>query len=170
MILDLKTLQESSGRVAGRDRVEFEDALGQTVALPCEVDVAYSQTGGSFYLHVRLAASYETTCHSCLEPVTYPLETEFDVVIRRGADRPGPETEEEESGDDYITIGPKETEVSLHSFIHENVVVSIPIRIQCREDCRGLCPGCGTNLNHGECTCAPARDPRWDALRKLSEE
>jgi uncharacterized protein len=170
MILDLRTLQDASGRVAGSDRVEFEDAFGEPVVLSCDVDVCYNQTGASYYLHVRLNARYRTTCHSCLDPVVQPLEGEFDLVVRRGADRAAAEMKEDEGVGDFVIIGAKDYEVSLHPFIHENVVVNIPIRILCSEDCLGLCPTCGTNLNRGECSCRPAADPRWDTLRKTSEK
>jgi uncharacterized protein len=170
MILDLRTLQEAGGRVSGRDRVEFEDAFGETAAVDCDVDVGYTRRGVSFYLHVHLRAAFATLCHACLEPVVQPLDGDFDLVIRRGADRAATLVGEDESGDDYVTVGEKEYEVSLHPFVHENLVVAIPIRILCREDCRGLCPECGANLNRGECSCQPAADPRWDALRKLSKD
>lgn len=172
MILDLRKMQEPSGQVSGTDRVEFDDALEERVVLSCDVDVKYNQTGGSYYLHVGLGALYRTLCNSCLEPVVYPLESEFDLVIRRSSDRAAEVADDSESAgaNDYVTIGAKDYEVSLHPFIHENLVVSIPIRILCNDDCRGLCPQCGSNLNSGECGCQSSADPRWDALKKLSDE
>lgn len=164
MNIDLRNLDESSGRLSGRDRVEFADATGEEAILDCGVEVDYTQTGGAYYFKVAATAKMETSCHRCLDPVVCPLRAEFDLVVRRGIDRAAPEADER---DDYITIGAKEHEVSLHAFIHENLVVSVPMLILCRDDCKGLCPRCGANLNHGGCDCRAVGDPRWDALRGL---
>jgi uncharacterized protein len=65
-------------------------------------------------------------------------------------------------------LSPNEYEVDLAPYVHEAIVLSAPMVVVCREDCRGLCPSCGVNLNRETCTCRPNADPRWDALRKLS--
>jgi uncharacterized protein len=46
----------------------------------------------------------------------------------------------------------------------------VPHFVECRPDCKGLCPRCGANLNDGPCTCPPETDVRWDALKRLSDE
>ncbi|RKX30915.1 MAG: DUF177 domain-containing protein, partial [Verrucomicrobia bacterium] len=52
--------------------------------------------------------------------------------------------------------------------LREALVLRIPIYPLCREDCRGLCPRCGANLNREQCTCAPEEaESRWDVLDKL---
>lgn len=169
MNIDLRELDESSGQVSGKDRVEFVDALDEEVALDCSVEARYNRTGDAFYFHVTAKARYETSCHRCLDPVAYPLLAEFDVVVRKGVDRAAAHGDAAPGGD-FVTLGANEHEVSLHPFIHENLVVSIPMLILCSEDCKGLCPQCGQNLNRGECGCRPAADPRWDALRKTHGE
>jgi uncharacterized metal-binding protein YceD (DUF177 family) len=167
MKIDLRNLDETSGEVTGSDCVQFKDAMDETVELACSVRVRYTHTGGAFYLHVSTESGFETSCHRCLDPVTVPLDAEFDLVIRRGVDREEGRTDGAKS-EDYITVGANEHEVSLHPFIHENTVVNIPMLILCSEDCKGLCPECGENRNRTQCNCKPARDSRWDALRRVS--
>jgi DUF177 domain-containing protein len=58
----------------------------------------------------------------------------------------------------------------MEPLVHETVVVNVPMVVACRDDCRGLCPTCGTNLNAGSCTCGDAVDSRWDALRDMKSE
>jgi len=59
-------------------------------------------------------------------------------------------------------------EVDVTPDLREALVLRIPIYPLCREDCRGLCPYCGANLNREECTCSPqAMESRWDVLDKL---
>ena len=76
-------------------------------------------------------------------------------------------------------ITPDETEIgyyqesglSLEDVVREQVLLSLPGRTLCKEDCKGLCPRCGQNLNLATCSCgeAPA-DPRWNALAGLADK
>ena len=52
----------------------------------------------------------------------------------------------------------------------EQWLLDVPGYALCREDCKGLCPTCGADLNEGECECPPAADSRWDALRKIDSK
>ena len=121
---------------------------------------------------IRLRGSYkgefETPCARCLEPVDQSLNGEFDLIFRPlGVDANASER----------AIGPSETEIGyyqdggllLEDVLREQVLLSLPARTLCREDCKGLCPRCGQNLNTESCTCvtAPA-DPRWAALSDLA--
>ncbi len=59
-------------------------------------------------------------------------------------------------------------ELDITSDIRETLLLSLPMKLLCSEDCRGLCAGCGANLNEEPCRCAASdTDPRWEALRKL---
>lgn len=165
MIIDLRMLDENSGHLSGTERVAFEDAFGGEDTMPCSVDLDYRSSGGAWYFHGTLAATLETRCHRCLDPVQQPIAGEFDLVVSRRAREHGDDPEPEE---DYVTVGVNEHEVSLDRVIHENLVVNIPMLILCSDTCRGLCPNCGANRNHERCDCRPAADPRWEALRKLS--
>ena len=55
------------------------------------------------------------------------------------------------------------------SAIRDELILAAPRYLQCRDDCRGLCPRCGQDLNAGPCGCAPEPDPRWSALYALRE-
>ena len=66
-------------------------------------------------------------------------------------------------------IEPQAVELDLRPTIREELILSAPAYLLCREDCRGLCPGCGQDLNRGSCTCPSSRDPRWAALEALRD-
>ena len=56
----------------------------------------------------------------------------------------------------------------LEDALREQVLLALPLKVICREDCKGLCPHCGANLNDGQCSCADdVDDPRWTALKDL---
>jgi uncharacterized protein len=77
--------------------------------------------------------------------------------------------EEDDSGTHPIEVGVRE--IDLGPYLRDEVILAIPGFAECRADCRGLCAGCGENLNEAECKCSPRGvDPRWDALRALENK
>jgi len=118
----------------------------------------------------RFSTSLELPCARCLEPVAEEIARSFDLLYRpQGAD----------AGPEERAVGPGEAEISyyegqglwLEDLLREQLLLAVPLKAVCREDCRGLCPTCGTNLNAGACECTqPISDPRWAALKDLSEK
>ncbi len=118
----------------------------------------------------KLATEVEVACARCLEPVQQPVSREFELLYRpQGADK----TKEE------AAVSKGETEISyyegdgllLEDVLREQVLLAIPYRVLCQENCKGLCPTCGRNLNSGSCECKVAQpDVRWNALGDLSEK
>jgi len=115
----------------------------------------------------RLVTSLELSCARCLEPVTQDVKREFDLLYRPlGAD----------AGRDEMSVTDAEAEISyyegegilLDDVVREQVLLAAPLKITCREDCKGLCPHCGTNLNQEQCSCAAVpEEPRWAALKEI---
>ena len=123
---------------------------------------------------IRIRAEYrgkfDILCARCVEPVTVPLSGDFDLIFRpAGADAtPG----EHAITEDETEIGYyQESGLLLEDVVREQVLLSLPGRTLCKEDCKGLCPRCGQNLNLAQCSCdkAPA-DPRWNALAGLADK
>ena len=110
---------------------------------------------------------FEVPCARCVEPVTIPLESDFDLIFRPvGADAGAPER----------SITAPETEIGyyqkdsllLEDVLREQVLLSLPVRTLCKPDCKGLCPRCGQNRNSQACSCDEGPgDPRWEALAGL---
>jgi uncharacterized protein len=123
---------------------------------------------------IRIRAGYkgefEVLCARCVEPVAVPLAGEFDLLFR-------PENADAEAGERAITEDETEigyygkTGLLLEDVVREQVLLSLPGRTLCREDCKGLCVHCGQNLNLASCNCAQtaaSHDPRWTALQGLA--
>ena len=114
-----------------------------------------------------LATKLETSCARCLEPLTQDVKREFDLLYRPlGAD----------AGRDEMSVTDAEAEISyyegrgiqLDDVIREQILLAVPVKVTCREDCKGLCPHCGKNLNQETCSCAvPDEEPRWAALKDI---
>ena len=86
-------------------------------------------------------------CERCLEEFAMDLATPIDESYYRVDEAPAdPDDDERIYGEDDI--------IDISSDIEQAFLLTLPIRIVCRDDCRGLCPGCGRNLNAEECSCA----------------
>src|ERR1700712_3812055 len=116
-------------------------------------------------IRAHYAGNFEMECARCVEPVSMPLDGNFDLIFR-------PQEADADSGERAITVD--ETEIGyyeksgllLEDVVREQVLLSLPGRALCREDCKGLCSHCGGNRNETDCTCAEAEiDPRWSALQ-----
>jgi len=121
-------------------------------------------------VHGKLAVRLEASCARCLEPVAHNVAREFDLLYRPlGAD----------AGQEELSVTSAEAEVSyyqgeglpLEDLLREQLLLAVPLKTICRDDCRGLCPHCGKNLNAGPCSCSqPVEDTRWAALKDLREK
>jgi uncharacterized protein len=117
-----------------------------------------------------LATEVEVICARCLEPVIQDVAKTFDLLYRpQGSD----------AGKEELSVTAAEAEVGyyrgegllLEDVLREQVLLALPLKAICREDCKGLCPHCGKNLNQEQCNCAePMEDPRWSALKDLREK
>jgi DUF177 domain-containing protein len=110
------------------------------------------------------------TCDRCLRRYETDLMDRMAVSYTRNL--PEPEDPEEEtalSAEDLGLIAFHGDVIELREAIQEQVVLSFPVHPVCAQDCKGLCPHCGEDLNRGPCACkaADAVDPRFAALRSL---
>lgn len=101
-------------------------------------------------LQGTVTTNLELSCSRCLRHVEFPLATEFDYILM-----PEPafgEEERELSSEDLDFIFYRDDMVDLSQIIVEQVVLKIPIRPLCSENCKGLCSVCGQDLNEGSCS------------------
>ena len=116
--------------------------------------------GGSFYWHGRLAGDVTIPCRRCLADAHVHVEDESHVIFAE-------EGSAEAEDPDVFVLDPKSTQIDLRPVVREQWLLNVPKYAVCREDCKGICPTCGKDLNEGPCGCAESRDARWDALRKV---
>lgn len=139
---------------------------------PLRLELTAECEGRTIHIAGRLATRVERPCARCLEPVAEEVATRFDLTYR-----PVRSIAREEE----VELTPEEAEVGFYSgeglfladVVAEQVNLALPMKVLCREECRGLCAGCGANLNRERCRCGPrAVDPRlaplaeWAAHRR----
>ncbi len=125
------------------------------------------ETVDDLRIRAHLAGTFELQCARCLTAVPQALETDFDLIFRpAGIDA---EAGEHAISEDETEIGYYEKSgLPLEDVVREQVLLTLPGRVLCREDCKGLCPRCGTDRNHGDCACGESTgDSRWEALAGL---
>lgn len=115
----------------------------------------------------KVTATLEAACDRCLEPVVLPVERDFDLFyLPEDAQNATPGETELLARDLDVSIYEDER-IDVDELVLEQLELSLPTRILCQEDCKGLCAQCGTNLNNEQCHCQPSIDPRWQALADL---
>ena len=126
-----------------------EEWAGQLAA-----DVTLERSGDNISVRGTLQGSALLECVRCLRTFELPLRVPFEVFAERSGT--GSRREEEElERDDYMTFHDGR-ELDLSQEAHDAIVLELPIAPHCREDCKGLCPRCGADLNDGPCGCAVA--------------
>jgi uncharacterized protein len=137
------------------------------VTRPLEVDYTVDLDGGDVNVSAHLAGALETVCCRCLKPVVHEIDLELDTLYLP-AEEGMPEDLEAERDDS--AVGYYRDEIELGRFLRSELVLNLPLRYICSEDCRGLCPACGVDLNSGSCKCERPIDPRFGKLAELKNK
>ena len=115
-------------------------------------------------LRADLRAKGQFICDRCLDEFRQDLSTHYEIVYFTEE-----AIERSKSDEEVQYISADTTTLDLGEDVRQFLILAVPQKILCRDDCRGLCPVCGSNRNKVECKCAEkAVDPRWEALKKMS--
>lgn len=114
----------------------------------------------------HLSAIATAACARCLEPVAAPLAFELEEVYAPTLDIVTGKSVTPEEEDQALWIDEHHI-LDLSEVLRQNTLIAMPLQVLCSQDCRGLCPSCGQNLNLGSCACQAETDPRWAVLTDL---
>lgn len=125
---------------------------------PVSVTATAKNRAGMISLLLDLSFDYTRSCDRCCEEFVRKTDMSFThKLVQSLAD---------DSNDDYIET--PDFALELDELVISDILLSLPQKNLCKDDCKGLCPECGQNLNEGECSCDRAQiDPRLEALSKL---
>ncbi|MFQ5888741.1 MAG: DUF177 domain-containing protein [Gemmatimonadota bacterium] len=119
---------------------------------------------GGVHVTGSLRATVELECRRCLRSIETTLPLPLDLWFE-----PRVEAGKEEEG--VFGLEPVSNELDLRDALREELLLAVPEFPLCRDDCRGLCPRCGANLNDSPCGCREERgDPRWMRLKELMRQ
>lgn len=122
--------------------------------------------GGYMRLTATAKIDYDAECARCLSPLSRTLCVEVERTL---VQKDSLENTSDDEADDYLEMTDSSIDPDF-AFVEE-LMMEFPYRELCSEDCKGLCPKCGKNLNEGECGCVKKEiDPRLAILQKLLEK
>jgi len=132
-----------------------------------EVSVELEKTHREIFLRSHVRSEGVFTCDRCLEVFRRPLEVRYALVYLLTPQEPAPKSEVEVE----VQVLSHDTNIiDIGEDARQFLLLQLPIKILCKDDCAGLCPTCGTNLNQGSCDCSAGEtDSRWDALKNLGK-
>ncbi|MBI4887452.1 MAG: DUF177 domain-containing protein [Acidobacteria bacterium] len=147
-----------------------DEADTYRVVAPAHLAFDIHKDKDRFRLVGTVAAELELTCGRCLEPYRLPVSAPFDLRYLPPAAAAAGEEHELADGD-LETSYYRDDQIDLGELLREQFYLALPMKPLCRDECRGLCPQCGTNLNTSPCDCAPVwSDPRLAVLRTLTTD
>ncbi len=158
---------ELLSEILGRLTKDDVEAVGLTKAPEIWADLHLDRDGKNVNVvgdaHVRFAPP----CARCLKAVPLSLDPHFDLhYLPAIADQDHQEVElDDEELDEFTYVN---DEIDVGAILNEQVLLDRPFKILCAEDCKGLCPTCGANLNVASCDCKPiAKHPGLAALADI---
>lgn len=171
VVIDMKPILDGE-----TDRIEFDCPwiFSETADIEGQYpDIEFTETprlsgevvnhSGYMKMSMTLCIKYKTQCARCLAELERAGEYSFEKnVAVKG-------TLQNEDNDDYILV--ESSQIELDTTAEELLMLELPIRHLCRDDCKGLCPKCGKDLNAGDCECQKKDvDPRLAVLAKLLQK
>jgi uncharacterized protein len=128
-----------------------------------ETNVTLEKTSRQLLLRATVATTADVECDRCVTPFREPLGLGYQmhyVWEESDVERVDPS--------EVQVLSPGTMLIDLSDDVRQSVLLAFPLKHVCREDCRGLCPRCGKNLNEGSCDCKDVPlDGRWDKLKEL---
>lgn len=147
------------------------DEEGVSLSGAATVEGRASRKGEQVRLRGRVEAALDAPCDRCLRPVSLPVaaDFEYDFVPAPEADATAGEASELLPEDMDFSVYEGDS-VDVDEVVREQLLLALPTRLLCREDCKGLCPDCGADLNEAACACEQKQiDPRWAGLAALKD-
>jgi uncharacterized protein len=138
-----------------------------TLVEPVVVDLeAQATTTGEVLVRGTVKTRVGMDCRRCLEPVERDLDEEVSLLFS-----PPDQLDPEDRGGEVRLLLTEGNLLELTEAIREEILLAAPRWVLCDPECKGLCPKCGANWNVESCDCTfDEPDPRWAALRALTEE
>lgn len=162
MVFELKEVFERDGAAK---TVSYELAIcdieidgARPFSSPAQITATASNKTGIVRLHIDASFDYDRPCDRCMKPLRSTMDYSFEhrLIATLCGDDDG----------DYIET--PDYSIELDELVTSDILLELPLKYLCSEDCKGLCNTCGADLNQGDCSCDKrVIDPRLEVLRKL---
>jgi len=135
-----------------RQHLPAADPFELKLIRPLNVDLDIQKRADHIRVQGILRGTLQVVCHRCLKAFSWPLEETVDIFLVEGEEpQPSEEIELEASDLDYEFFDG--VIIEIDQLVAEQIFLALPVKILCSENCLGLCPRCGANLNEEPCRC-----------------
>lgn len=142
-------------------KLGLKDPFTGDVNLACKMDKSNSQ----IIITCDLSVDTNLICDRCGEKFNKVLSTEFVVTYLFS------KVSVSENSLDVFYLSPDKNIIDLSDIVKDYCMLILPMKVLCKEDCKGLCPHCGTNLNYSQCSCEEDKiNSVWEPLIKLKSK
>lgn len=170
MRIELENLEGDKGNFAHVYQPEELNPVDERVSLvaPADVNGKIRLSGNQVFVNGHIDTRAEVECDRCLKPVQLPVSADFTLEYISGSDYESRKAAELAESEMSVAVFDGEA-IDVDEIVKEEILLAVPTRMLCREDCKGICPECGTDRNTDECSCVTNDiDLRWAALKNLS--
>jgi uncharacterized protein len=167
--IELENLEGGKGDFAHVYQPDELNPVDERVRLtaPAAVTGKVKLSGNEVFVSGHVDTRAQVECDRCLQPVEAPVSADFTLEYITGSEYESSEVAELTEAEMSVAVFDGEG-LDVDEIVKEQILLAVPTRMLCREDCKGICPECGIDRNTGECSCgADNIDPRWAALKNL---
>ena len=158
MYLELDAVFNNDGESL---QIDYDFSLDdESVVTPVKVSGSVFNRTGIVNLQADARFDYSTSCAKCNKPLLRHAKVPVRHTLLTHA--------ESEDNDEFIVLDGMR--LLLDELVSEDIYLALPSRFLCKDDCKGLCPLCGQDLNVGQCSCSAPTDSRWDSIKDLFNE
>ena len=169
MRIELENLEGGKSEFAHVYQPEDLNPVDERISLtePATVTGKVRLAGNEVFVNGHVNAQARVECDRCLQPVDAPVDADFKLDYITGSEYESGSVAELTEAEMSVAVFDGQA-IDVDEIVKEQVVLAVPTRMLCREDCKGICPECGTDRNTGSCSCTTEDiDPRWAALKNL---
>lgn len=170
MRIELENVEGGKGDFAHAYKPEDLNPVDERISLtePATITGKIRLAGNEVFVNGHVETRAKVECDRCLQPVEMPVNTDFALEYIPGSEYESGSAAELTEAEMSVSVFDGEA-IDVDEIVKEQVLLAVPTRMLCREDCKGICPECGTDRNTGDCNCTTEDiDPRWAALKKLT--
>jgi len=158
------------GRLDAQSDVDRPGAIDERVTLvaPASINGTVRLAGNEVFVNGHINARAAVECDRCLKRVELPVDADFELEYVTGPTYESTAAAELTADEMSVSVFDGAA-IDVDEIVKEQILLAVPSRTLCREDCKGICPECGIDKNTGDCACETTEiDPRWAALKKLT--
>jgi len=163
-VVKLNISSYSEGLTTEKRTIQSSDVelTDQEFYHPIDLLFNINKVSSEVFIKAKISTKVDLVCDRCLVNYVYKLNEMVNIICTTDSNLINNDE------DDIYLISEATQEINIADSIRESLILTIPQKKLCKDNCKGLCVQCGVNLNEEMCNCKSEKiDPRWEALKKI---